>query len=71
MAEPLHREFTSQLGQAAYCMNDSAQLLLVELNRNREISGRKEVSDEARRILAESGVVESLRRLRRLSRVYS
>ena len=71
MAETLHPEFTSQLAQAAHCMNDSAQMLLVELNRHREISGRKEISDEARRILARSGVVESLRRLRRLSRVYS
>ena len=71
MAESLHPEFTSQLRQAADCMNDSAQMLLVELKGHRDISGRKEVSDEARRILAESGVVESLRRLRRLSRVYS
>ena len=51
-------------------MNDSAQMLLAELNRHRDISGREAVSGEARSILAESGVVESLRRLRRLSRVY-
>ena len=70
MAEPLHRDFTSQLEQAAHCMNDSAQMLLAELDRHRDISGRKTVSDEARNILVESGVVESLRRLRRLSRVY-
>ena len=70
MAEPLDPEFTSQLRQAAHCIDDSAQMLLVELKGHRETPGRNEVSDEARRILAESGVVESLRRLRRLSRVY-
>jgi hypothetical protein len=70
MAESLHREFTSQLEQAANCMNDSTQMLLVELHRHQEIPGREEVSDEARSILAESGVIESLRRLRRLARVY-
>ena len=70
MAEPLDPEFTSQLRHAALCIDDSAQMLLVELRRYREISERNAVSNEARSILAETGVIDSLRRLRRLSRVY-
>ena len=66
----LHRDFVAQLSAAADALADNTQILLVEINRSRDAEHRKAVSDEALKAIEDSGVLESLRRLRRLVRVY-
>ena len=66
----LHRDFATQLNSAANALDGNTQMLLAEIDRNRDTEDRKAVSDEALKAIEDSGVLESLRRLRRLARVY-